>query len=159
MPDDTPWLDPDERGAWVALVRTMLRLPATLDTQLQREAGVTFFEYLVIAMLSETDDRTLQMSELADLTAASLSRLSHVVSRMESRGLVRRERIPGTGRRTAATLTDEGLALIEGAAPDHVVHVRSLVVDAVDRDDLAAVRRVAERISERIDDERSGPTR
>ncbi|WP_299056593.1 MarR family transcriptional regulator [uncultured Nocardioides sp.] len=144
------WLDPEEREAWLALVGTLMRLPAALDADLGERAGLTFFEYTVLAMLSETDDGTLRMSDLAGLASGSLSRLSHVVSRLERRGLVRRERVPGPGRRTVAVLTDDGLALVRTTAPDHVAHVRELVLDGQDPEDLAALTRVASRVGARL---------
>ncbi|MCH1866165.1 MarR family winged helix-turn-helix transcriptional regulator [Nocardioides sp. CFH 31398] len=152
-PPTTPrWLDPEEREAWLALVGTLMRLPAALDARLGEQAGLTFFEYTVLAMLSETDDRTLRMSDLAGLASGSLSRLSHVVSRLERRGLVRRERVPGPGRRTVAILTEEGRDLVRGTAPDHVEHVRELVLDDLEPGDLPALTRCLARISARLGD-------
>ena len=153
--DDEPrWLDDDERAAWLALGALMSTLPTALDSQLQADQGLTFFEYMVMAVLSEREDRTLQMSDIAATTSASLSRLSHVVKRLESQGLVRRERVAGAGRRTNAVLTDEGLATVVAAAPGHVARVRQLLVDHVSPDDLAALRRVGETVRRRIDPDR-----
>jgi DNA-binding MarR family transcriptional regulator len=104
-------------------------VPAALEGQLQREAGLTHMGYLVLATLSEREDRRLQMSQLAKKASASLSRLSHVVARLESQGLVRRERDPDDGRVQIAVLTDDGFAKIVAAAPGHVEAVRSLVFD------------------------------
>ena len=89
--DEPVWLDAQERAVWLSLTGVMFRLPAALDTQLQREAGLTYFEYLVLAIVSEQDGHVLRMSELARVTSASLSRLSHVAKRLESAGLLRRE--------------------------------------------------------------------
>jgi DNA-binding MarR family transcriptional regulator len=145
------WLTDDERAGWMAAAALLIKLPGALDAQLQAEHGLTFFEYMVMAVLSEQPDRTLQMSDIAAATSSSLSRLSHVVKRLEARGLVRRERIPGAGRRTNAVLTDAGLAQVVAAAPGHVARVRDLLVDAVPADDLAALRRISEAVVERID--------
>src|SRR3954453_20089861 len=89
---DTRWLDDEERQTWLNLVALTELLPGALDAHLRREAGLTFFEYLVLAMLSETSDRTLRMTSLAQRTNATLTRLSHVTRRLEERGLV--ERLP-----------------------------------------------------------------
>ena len=80
------WLTGEERDAWIPLVGMLIKLPAALDAQLQRDAGLSHFEYMVLSRLSEAPDRTLRMSDLAILANGSLSRLSHVVTRLERRG-------------------------------------------------------------------------
>jgi DNA-binding MarR family transcriptional regulator len=136
---------------WLDMVRVLTKLPATLDAQLERDAGVSFFEYHVLSMLSEVPDRTLRMSRLAQLTSASLSRLSNVVKRLEARGLLTREPDPDDRRATRAVLTDEGMALVERAAPGHVTTVRELVVDALDPEQLAHLHGAYEQILTRLD--------
>ena len=125
------WLTPEEQAAWRPIVALLFRLPAALDAQLQKEAGISHFEYLVLASLSQAPDRTLRMSDLAALASGSLSRLSHVVSRLENRGWVRREPCPGDGRFTNAVLTDHGWAKVTATAPGHVAAVRALLVDVL----------------------------
>ncbi|WP_242494908.1 MarR family winged helix-turn-helix transcriptional regulator [Nocardioides zhouii] len=153
--EEPRWLSDDELAGWMAAAALLIKLPGALDAQLQSEQGLTFFEYMVLAVLSERDDRTLQMSDIAAATSSSLSRLSHVVKRLEAQGLLRRERIPGAGRRTNAVLTDAGWVKVVAAAPGHVARVRHLLVDAVAADDLAALRRISETVIERIDPGRS----
>ena len=136
---------------WLDMVRVLTKLPATLDAQLERDAGVSFFEYHVLSMLSEVPDRTLRMSRLAQLTSASLSRLSNVVKRLEARGLLTREPDPDDRRATRAVLTDAGMALVERAAPGHVTTVRELVVDALDPEQLAHLHGAYEQILTRLD--------
>lgn len=138
----------------MAAAAVVIKLPGALDAQLSAENGLSFFEYMVMAVLSERPDRTLQMSDIAAATSSSLSRLSHVVKRLEAKELVRRERMPGAGRRTNAVLTDAGLAVVVAAAPGHVARVRDLVLDGLSNDDLAALRRISESILARIDPER-----
>lgn len=130
MDSDEPcWLDERERQIWVALASLLIRIPAALHAQLQWDSGVSFFEYQVLAGLSEALDRTLRMSSLAVLADGSLSRLSHVVKRMEEQGWVRRQPDPADGRYTLAILTDAGWDKIVEAAPGHVAEVRRLVFD------------------------------
>ena len=145
------WLTADELDAWLSVVRLMTWLPWSIDQQLQRDSNLAMVEYQVIAMLSESSRRTMRMSSLAEVTNASLSRLSRVVKRLEDRGLVRREPDPSDGRFTLAILTDEGLQTIVEAAPAHVAHVRSLVIDALSAEQLRRLGRDAERIMARID--------
>lgn len=145
------WLDADERAAWLAANALIVRLPAALDAHMQRTAHLSLFEYMVMAILSEQPDRTLQMSDLAAAASASLSRLSHVAGRLERQDFLRRERLPGPGRRTSATLTDEGYAKVVATAPGHVAAVRELLIDAVDPEDLAALRRIGTTVARLVD--------
>ena len=101
-----------------------------LDSQLRRDADLTHFEYFVLAMLSEAPDRTLRMTALAQRTNATLPRLSHVVRRLEDRGLVERFPCPEDGRATNARLTEAGWDAVVAAAPGHVDTVRHHVIDA-----------------------------
>lgn len=145
------WLDDREQHAWRRLAAVLMKLPVQLDRQLQRDSGMTEFEYWIIAMLSEAPDRTLRLSELAKQANASLSRLSHVVTRLERRGWVRREPCPEDARVTLGVLTDEGWNQVVAAAPGHVEAVRRFVFDALDRDDVEHLGRICDAILERID--------
>ena len=126
----TRWLDAEQQEAWLTLIALVTRLPAALDTQLQRDSALTHFEYFVLASLSGEANRRLQLSLLAQRANASLSRLSHVVTKMEKAGWVRRESIRGS-RGSDAVLTDEGMAKVVEAAPPHVESVRSLIFDGL----------------------------
>src|SRR6202044_2694937 len=130
------WLTPDQLSSWLSVVRLMTRLPWAIDAQLQRDADLSMIEYMTMAILSETPDWTMRMSDLAERTSASLSRLSHLVKRLENRGYVRREADPADGRFTNAILTGQGSRALTGAAPGHVAHVRSLVIDVLSPEQL-----------------------
>lgn len=145
------WLTGDELQVWRAFTLLIARLPSALESQLQRDSGLSFVEYYVLAGLSEAPRRTMRMSQLAMFTYAELSRLSHVMTRLERRGLVRREPDPTDGRYTNAILTDEGYALLVTAAPCHVAAARELVVDALDEEQLQQLGRISERIVASID--------
>jgi DNA-binding MarR family transcriptional regulator len=149
----TRWLTPEEREAWLSVVRVAGRLPAVLDAQLERDADLNFFEYTVLAMLSEQPTRTLGMSRLAAVTSASLSRLSNVVKRLERRGYLRRQADPNDGRCTQAVLTDAGMAKVVETAPGHVAAAREFVIDAVTPTQLRQLRAANDRILSRIDPE------
>lgn len=147
----TKWLDPVEQRAWRAIVALMTRLPAALDTQLQRESGVTHFEYWVLSLLSEEPGHRLQMSELAHKANASLSRLSHVVSKLERMGWA--ERSATAGRRGVhAVLTDEGYLKVVEAAPGYVDAVRHLVFDGLDDGQKAQLAELGELLAARLAD-------
>lgn len=126
----TTWLTPTELGAWRRFVLVTNLLPARITASLQPH-GLQFFEYMILAMLSDAPDRTLSMGRLAELTSASPSRLSHAVRRLEQRNLVERAVSEGDRRVTLATLTVTGLATMEEVAPDHVANVREVVFDVL----------------------------
>jgi len=149
--DDGPWLDDDEQRAWRRTAAVMTLLPAALDAQLQRDAGLTQFSYLTLAMLSETPGRTLPMSALAATVNSSLSRLSHVVARLEQQGWVVREPSPESGRVTVARLTDAGLEKVRDTAPGHAAEVRRLIFDALDGDGVESLACVTAAILGRLD--------
>jgi DNA-binding MarR family transcriptional regulator len=145
------WLTAAELESWLSLVRLMTWLAWSIDKQLQRDSNLGIVEYQVLAMLSNVPEQTMRMSSLAEVTNASLSRLSHLVKRLEERGLVRREPDPADGRFTHAILTETGLATLADAAPGHVAHVRSLVIDVLSPEQLRRVGLAADGIMARID--------
>ncbi|MFI2362444.1 MarR family winged helix-turn-helix transcriptional regulator [Promicromonospora sp. NPDC019610] len=153
------WLNGDELAAWLANSAIMISLPAALDARMQRESQMTFFEYMVLSVLSEEPDRTMQMSALAVRTSASLSRLSHVVGRLEKRGLLARSRIPGAGRRTNTTLTDAGYDVVVAAAPGHVAAVREYLIDSIEPRDLTALKRIGAAVDAAINHGRTASAR
>jgi len=145
------WLDDEQQETWRAFAAAMFKLRWALECQLQQDAGLSFVEYHALARLSENPGNTMRMSELAEVTNASLSRLSHLIKRLELRKLVRREPDPTDGRFTNAILTQAGLRLLVASAPAHVAKVRELVIDALSAAELRQLRRASERILERIE--------
>ena len=151
---DVRWLDDDERAAWVRLAAVLELLPGVLDSQLRRDAQLTHFEYFVLAMLSEAPDRTLRMTHLAGQTNATLPRLSHVVKRLEERGLVERVPCPEDARATNARLTPGGWDKVRETAPGHVATVRASVIDALTPEQVDQLAAIGEAILDRVDPER-----
>jgi DNA-binding MarR family transcriptional regulator len=148
---DGTWLDDDELTAWIRLVGVVELLPGVLDSQLRRDAELSHFEYYVLAMLSESPQRSLRMSALAARTNATLPRLSHVVRRLEERGLVERSACPQDARATNARLTDEGWRKLRDTAPGHVATVRQHVIDALTPEQVGQLGEIAEAILGRLD--------
>ena len=146
--DVVPWLADDEQQDWAALIRLVMTLPAALDAQLKRDAGVNSFEYHLLARLSMTPGRALVLSELAEQAQGSLSRLSHAITRLERAGWVERRACNDRGRRVEARLTDAGMAKLEAIAPGHVREARRLVVDVLTREQLAALGDAARAITD-----------
>lgn len=145
------WLEQGERESWYALALLLNQLPAALDAQMQRDAGISQFEYMVLSALSMAPQRTMRMSLLGTYTGATLSRLSNVVSKLQKQGWVRRSPDPADGRTTLATLTDAGFAVVETAAPRHVAEVRRLVIDPLTKAQQHQLGTIATRMLRAID--------
>ena len=148
---DTRWLTPEQLCAWKKFVAVVEILPGVLDTQLQRDADVTHFEYFTMAMLSEAPERTLRMTSLASATNSSLPRLSHVVSRLEKRGYVDRAPCAEDRRATNATLTQAGWQKVVATAPGHVGSVLEYVIDPLTATDIADLDRIMGRVLRTLD--------
>ena len=131
-----PWLDSEETAAWLYTVGVLMALPAAIDAQLKRDAGINFFEYSILVALGREPSRSVQMSTLAALTGGSLSRLSHAVGRLEKQGWVVRH---GQTRGIEAVLTDTGFAHLSAAAPGHVRQVRRVFLDALSTEQVGQV--------------------
>ena len=144
------WLDDEQQDCWRAFNEATVKLRWALEDQLRHDAALSFTEYHALARLSENSGHTMRMSELAEVTHASLSRLSHLIKRLELRGLVRREPDRTEGRYTNAILTPAGLCLLTASAPAHVAKVRELVIDALTPAQLRQLRTALQRILDRI---------
>lgn len=151
--NDTTWLTDAERQAWIRFAAVLELLPAALDAQLTNDEGLTHFDYFTLAMLSESPERTMRMTALAQRTNATLPRLSRVVSRLEAAGHVSRAPCPGDRRATNATLTEAGWAKVQQAAPGHVSTVRSLVIDALTPEQVQSLGEISRALLLRLDPE------
>lgn len=144
--DEPRWLSEEEQRAWESIATLLFRLPGPLENQLQRDSGLTLFEYMVLSYLSMTPERTARMSELARLTNSSLSRLSNVVTRCERRGWITRSPDPDDARYTVASLSEDGYQQVVDAAPGHVEAVRHHVIDPLTPAQLRAITAAVDRI-------------
>jgi DNA-binding MarR family transcriptional regulator len=149
------WLDDRQQRTWRAWLAASELLPRVLDTQLQRDAGLTHAAYVVLAMLSEAPHRSRRMSDLARRANQSQSRLSHTVARLEERGWVRRERSADDGRGNLAVLTDAGWDVVRSVAPGHVDAVRTALFDPLTPEQTAALCDALESVLERLDPDHS----
>jgi DNA-binding MarR family transcriptional regulator len=144
--EEPRWLSPEEQDTWLAVIGMVTWLPDAIDTQLQRDAGLSHFEYQVMAMLSMSPQRTRRMSEVAALANGALPRLSRTVDRLEKRGWVTRRPDPADGRATLAVLTDAGWDKVVATAPGHVAEVRRLVLDPLTRTQVRQLHDISDRI-------------
>ena len=143
---DPRWLDEREQRAWRAYLVGSRLLAAQLDRELQRDAGMPHAYYEILVRLSEQPDRSLRMSELAERSRSSRSRVSHAVARLEEAGWVRRQSVPHDRRAALAVLTDEGFAALAAAAPGHVDGVRRHLLDRLTPAQVVALRRISEAV-------------
>lgn len=129
MSTEPRWLTEEQTRTWLALWSVAEWLPTRLDEQLKKDHEVSFHDYFPLAQISMAPEEKLTMTELAALSDMSPSRLSHVVTRLENRGWVKREPSATDRRTNIASLTDAGRTFIQSAAPSHVNQVLKLVFD------------------------------
>ena len=140
------WLTADQQRVWRSFLTGVARITDRLDADL-RPFGLDIGEYEILVHLSESEHRTLRMSDLAERVRQSRSRLTHTIARMESKNLVKRVACPSDRRGVNATLTDVGFDLLLQAAPSHVESVRRALVDRVDPNDFQALGRAMDAVA------------
>ena len=146
----TRWLSEDEQGSWRAWIAASSTLNHQLSADLQLQHDITLADYEILVQLSEHPERRMRMSDLAEATLASRSRLSHQVDRLVRRGLVERQECELDRRGAFAALTDRGWKAIVAAAPDHVESVRTYLVDVLTPQEFEALGKACRKISDHI---------
>ena len=155
---ETRWLDAEEQRIWAQFSTMILRLQPVLSAQLQREFGISHFEYLIMARLSEATGSKLRMSVLATITGGSLPRLSQAVARLEKRGWLARQPDPDDGRYTLAVLTAVGRRQLQDIAPAHVDTVREVVFDRLTQSQTRQLGAICQRILDGLPPDDSWPS-
>ncbi|MCW6005154.1 MarR family transcriptional regulator [Micromonospora sp. CPCC 205371] len=150
----TRWLNAEEQRTWRAFLHSSRALFDTLDRELQRDAQMPHAYYEILVRLSEAPERTMRMSELAEATSSSRSRLSHAVARLEESGWVRRRDCPTDRRGQLAVLTEHGFEVLVAAAPGHVEGVRSHLFDQLTPQQVSQLREISEALLGHLDPER-----
>lgn len=147
--NDIPWLNDDEQHMWRQWMRLNAELLATLNREMQADAGLSNPDYQVLVVLSESPEGRIRVSDLAAALQWERSRVSHHVARMEKRDLVCRRGCPDDGRGAYVRITETGQAAIERAAPGHVRTVRKLVFDALTADEVTQLGEIFHRLRSR----------
>lgn len=147
-------MNDDESRAWLALVATSELLPAALDAQLQADAGMTHFEFMLLGLLNLAEDQTMRMKQLAEGAHSTLQRLSKAVTRLESRGWVERFECLEDRRATNVRLTQDGRRAMILATPGHLDTVRQAVLDRLNPRQLAALAEALEPVVAGLDPNR-----
>jgi DNA-binding MarR family transcriptional regulator len=148
--ETTRWLSTEEQRAWRSYIRATILLQARLGRELQRAHGLTIADYEILVRLSESPGRRARMSELAELTQSSRSRLSHQITRMERAGLVSRQAYTEDRRGALAVMTDEGWQRLVDAAPTHVEGVRRHLVDQMSPEAFTEVGKAFSGVTEHL---------
>ncbi|MEV6175273.1 MarR family transcriptional regulator [Streptomyces sp. NPDC051954] len=144
----TRWLTSEEQRAWRAYIGAVLLVEDALDRQLQQEAGMPHMYYSILSTLSEAPERKLRMTDLAERLKITRSRLTYAVTRLEKDGLVGRENCRWDKRGSIASLTDEGMAVLERAAPGHVETVRALLFDRLSEEQVGQLEEIFSKVTE-----------
>jgi DNA-binding MarR family transcriptional regulator len=146
------WLNPSEMQAWRAYVIGSELMRQQLSRELQDRHGMAITDYEVLVQLSEREGCQMRMTQLAGRVAASKSRLSHQIARMEKAGLVRRVGCADDARGVVAELTDKGMETLRTAAPTHVEGVREHFIDLLSEEEQAIIATVFERVGKHLDE-------
>jgi DNA-binding MarR family transcriptional regulator len=139
----TRWLTPDEQLAWRTFLAACQTAFGAIHTQLLRDSDIPHTYYEILVRLSETPGRALRMTQLAEASTSSKSRLSHAVARLEERGWVKRTDCPTDRRGQIAQLTDEGFAALTAAAPGHAEQVRRSLIDRLTPEQVEQLREIS----------------
>ena len=150
---DVAPLNDDEELVWRSLMRLASRLPRVLGEDLQRSCGLSSTEYSVLMHLSESPGKRLRMSDLADRTALSQSRITRVVDEMAKLNLVERRRGSDDGRTAFASLTRTGLTALRRAWPHHLQSTRQHALDHLTPEETHLLAPILHRLAEAADSE------
>ena len=141
MTADIRWLNEEEQDLWRHLLASIRKINRGMEETLLACGEISISEYSVLVSLSEAPNKTLRLRELCSELDWDRSRASHQITRMEKRGLVRKERCSGDARGVEVVLTDTGLERLEASVPEHVESVRRMVFDHLDPADAPALMR------------------
>jgi DNA-binding MarR family transcriptional regulator len=151
MNDTAPrWLSDAEQQTWRAWLEVMRLLPVKLEDRMHERHDLNFTDYQVLVELSESEENRLRMTELANRTLLSKSRLSHQIGRMEKAGLVERQDCPSDRRGAFAVITERGWDVLRSAAPGHVEDVREMFIDLMSPQEVAVVGQAMGIIAEKL---------
>jgi DNA-binding MarR family transcriptional regulator len=136
-----------EQHQWRSIHRGITRLLTQLDRDLDSHSGLSLPEYSVLAALAESGETGVRMTQLAEASMLSKSRLSHCVDRLVTAGLVTRVRVAGDKRGFAALLTAVGFLRLEAATPAHSADVHRYLVTKTSPSELATMAKIAEQMA------------
>lgn len=149
--NSVPWLSEQEDAAWRSFLALSQGMERAIDRQLQRDSELSSSEYHVLVPLSESENGRMASRELLRHLDWERSRLSHMLSRMEKRGMVCRKPSPQDARGLIVEITDHGRQAINGAAPSHLAMVREAFIDQLSTQEMQALVSMTERVLPRLE--------
>ena len=144
------WLDEREQQAWRSLMVMQAGLSEYLERQLRAHSGLSSADYEVLAHLSEAPGGRMRSFALARVLRWEKGRLSQHLTRMQKRGLIRREPCPTDQRGAVVVITEPGRALIEKATPLHLANVRNVLIDHATPAQLDLLTELADQVRTRL---------
>lgn len=157
MSSDVRWLTAEEERVWRRWLTLNARLSATLQRELQDDAGLSMPDYEVLVHLTDSPESRIRVTDLARLLQWERSRVSHHVTRMESRRLVQRKECSEDARGAFVVITPQGRAAIEQAAPGHVNAVRRLIFDALSPEEIDAFAAIIDKALAQLNNQPGRP--
>jgi DNA-binding MarR family transcriptional regulator len=135
-----PALTDEEWQLWHVWMEAQRVLAGEVDRSLQAEAGISKAEFSVLVTLRAASDSELRVGDLAATLRWEKSRVAHLLTRMERRGLIDRTEAGAARRRTAIGLSPKGREAVESALRVHARSVRRAFFDRVTAEQAAAIR-------------------
>ena len=136
MPEPAASLDPQQLGAYFALMEVSSLLRHAVEQHLRAEGDLSYVQFQILARLNDSPTGSYRMTDLADGVVYSRSALTYQAGLLERRGLISRSPSPDDERSVDVTITDAGRALIARDLPDHIDVVSRMLLDPLSREDL-----------------------
>jgi DNA-binding MarR family transcriptional regulator len=145
-------LSSSEEALWRAVMRITRVLPRHLDSDLVRGAGLTASEYTTMMILSESPKRELRMSDLANATGLSASRMTRLVDSLQAHGFLTKTVSSSDARGNVARLSSAGMAKLKAAWPAHLRSVRHRFFESLDAREVETVAQALVKIAAHIEE-------
>ena len=135
MPEGPPSLDPDQLGAYFALIEVTSLLRHAVEQQLREAGDLSYVQFQLLARLGDAPTGSHRMTELADGVVYSRSGLTYQAGLLEKAGLVRRAPSDDDERGITVSITEAGRARLAKVLPGHEEVVGRLLFEPLSRDD------------------------
>ncbi len=112
---------------WSQVAVFVAAVDANLGAWMMHRHGIGLTDYRAVAHLSESPDKELRVNDLAEKLGLSQSSVTRLVSRLEAKGLARRDVCPDDGRGVYAVITEEGEVLCRSTKGPYADHLRVLL--------------------------------
>ncbi|MEU4425869.1 MarR family transcriptional regulator [Actinoplanes sp. NPDC024001] len=137
MSRETAPLDAGQLGAYFALMEVSSLLQHAVEEHLRADGDLSYVQFQLLARLADSPEGRLRMTDLADGVVYSRSGLTYQAGLLDRRGLISRAPAADDERSVMVSLTDAGRALVAQVLPGHIAVVRRLLLDSLEKGDLA----------------------